>query len=88
MKTVTRDVLAVCLLALSAYMKSPSVAIATVVLYGFSYAESVFARATKDKEIEMLVARAERYEKKLAELTADINNIAERSATILGEAYR
>lgn len=88
MKTITRDVLAVCLLGLSAYMKSPAVAIATVVLYGFSYAESVFARATKDKEVMELMARADAYEKKLKELAADINNVAERAATVLGETYR
>jgi hypothetical protein len=88
MKTTQRDLLTVALLALAFYMKSPAVAIATVVLFGLSYAESILARSTKDAEIVSLVARADKYEKKLVELTADINNVAERASTVLGETYR
>lgn len=78
----------VSLLAVSLYIKSPMVACSAVVLWGLSSAEIVLQRKNRDADIAGLVAKSEAYEKKLKELELDVNNVAERAQTILGDTYR
>jgi hypothetical protein len=80
-------VLVALLLAVSIYLKSPVVAVSSVVLWGIASAESVLAKAAKDAEIQMLIARADKYEARLKVLEHDVVNVAERAKTILGEVY-
>ncbi len=81
------DVLLIALVALSAYLKSPVVAVAAVILCAVDSARSVFAAKTRDAEIMALVARADAYEKRHKELDMMVTNVAERSKQILGETY-
>lgn len=75
------------LLALGAYLKAPSVVMSAVVLWGLSAAETVLNQKKKDAEIVRLIQRMDSIEKENKTLSMDINNVAERSKTILGEVY-
>lgn len=87
MNKIALYVLTGCLLALGAFLRSPSVAISAVILWGFSSLEMVFAKAERSKDIDALIARADAYEKKHKLLEMDIRNVADRAKTILGETY-
>lgn len=81
------ELLAVALLVLAAYLHSPLVALAVVLLTGVVAAERVFAKSTKDAAITDLVTKYEAYDKKLKELEMHVVNVAERAKTILGENF-
>jgi hypothetical protein len=75
------------LLGVGILLKSPTVAVSSVVLWGLSSAEASLLSKNRDADIVALVTRAESYEKKLKELTQDVTNVAERAKTILGEQF-
>lgn len=81
------DILIAALVALGAYLKSPVVCVSAVVLFGLQYAYTVLASKGKDAEVMALVARADKYEKRLGVLEADVTNVAERAKNLLGENY-
>jgi len=80
--------LIVALLGLGAFLKSPLVVVSSVLVLALAYAESIFIHKHQVKDVTELYARADAYDKKLKELTADVNNVAERAQTILGDTYR
>ncbi len=75
------------LLLVSLYLKSPVVAMGSVLLWAVAVAENVLSRSTKDAEIVALTERLDKLDREHGLLTADIRNVAERSKTILGEVY-
>lgn len=81
------DILISALVGLGAYLKSPTVCVSAVVLFGLQYAYTVFASKGKDAEIMGLVARAEAYEKRLKVVESEVVNVAERAKNLLGENY-
>lgn len=76
------------LLLLSAYLHSPVLGVASVALWAVDVAAVVLIQHNKDAEIEALILRMEAQEKKLKSVEADVNNVADRASTILGETYR
>lgn len=79
--------LTVALLGAAIYLRSPLIAVATVALWGVNALESVFTRKNKDADIVEIQAMLAAHKAKIDLLTKDINNVAERARTILGETY-
>ncbi len=87
MSVKKEDLLAVALVGLGAYLKSPVVCVSAVVLFGLQYAYAVCASKGKDAEVMGLVTRAEAYEKRLKVIEAEVVNVAERAKNLLGDNY-
>lgn len=75
------------LLAVAVYLKSPVIAVSIVALWGVHASEAVFTRKNRDADIADMLATMAAHKAKMDALTKDINNVAERARTILGETY-
>jgi hypothetical protein len=87
MKKLDIYIAGVLLLLVSIYLKSPIVAMGSVLLWGVAVAETVMTRANRDKEILGLLERMAKIEKEHKVLSMDVTNVAERAKTILGETF-
>lgn len=88
MTTIERNVISGVLVAEAIYLRSPIVAVMPVVLYAVYAAEIVYGKFKKDKDVEELQTKMTAFEKRLELISMDVNNVAERAQTILGEGYR
>lgn len=87
MQLSSKDLLIIALLGIGTYLKSSPVVISAVVLWAIVAAEVVLSQKNKDNEIVILISRMEKLEKDHSALSMDINNVAERAKTILGENF-
>lgn len=77
----------VALLAMTAYLKSPLIAVAVVGLWGIHACEAVFTRKNRDADITEMLATMASHKAKMDMLTKDITNVAERARVILGDTF-
>lgn len=87
MNKIALYIFTACLLVIGTYLHSPVAVISAVILWGISVAESVVNRKNRDNEIAGLILRMEKVEQTNRLLTMDVQNVAERAKTILGEQF-
>ena len=79
--------LTMALLGVAIYLRSPMTAVVTVALWAVKGAEVVMTRKNRDADIAEMMATMTAHKAQMSLLTKDINNVAERARTILGENY-
>lgn len=87
MRNIPLYLLTVALLSSAVYLHSPTIAISCVALWAVSASESVFTRKNRDADIVEIQATIAAHKAKMESLTKDVNNVADRARTILGETY-
>jgi len=87
-------ILAVALLGLSIYLKSPLVAIASVILFGFHYGHEILLKVQDNKEIVALRAEISNIRQtssidrqRIEEMEKDLSQALVRVRETLGESF-